>query len=233
MRYSHTLIAQGSVPEIDIAALRNLAAHCTACPLHLLATQTVFGESPKEKPDLMLVGEQPGSEEDLTGKPFIGPAGRKLNEAFEEVGLSRSDVYITNAVKHFKWTSKGSRRLHVKPNRLEIAACFPWLKAELEWCRPKILVCLGTTAAEAVLGHKVVLKEWRGRFFPTVWAEDTCVTVHPSFLLRIPDPQARQEAYNAFVLDLRLVVERMKIGSSACSQPLKKTTEAFHLYQST
>jgi DNA polymerase len=182
--------------------LRKAAARCTACPLHKLGTQTVFGEGPASAP-LMLVGEQPGDYEDREGRPFVGPAGQLLDRALEEAGLDRSRAYVTNAVKHFKWTPRGKRRLHSKPSGPEIAACLPWLQAELELVAPEVLVCLGATAAQALLGRDFRVTRQRGTFIKSNLAPHVLATVHPSSLLRLP-PQADPKAeFRRFVADLR------------------------------
>src|SRR5712691_5275342 len=160
-------------------ALRRAAASCTACDLYKRATQTVFGEG-NPRASIMLVGEQPGHEEDLAGKPFVGPAGRVLDRALEAAGIARTDVYVTNVVKHFKWVPKGKRRIHAKPNQMEISACLPWLEAELDVIKPVVLVCLGATAAQALLGPKFRVTKRRGERVQARWAPYVTATVHPS-----------------------------------------------------
>lgn len=182
------------------------AKACRACPLWRDATQTVFGEGPLEA-RLLLVGEQPGDQEDLAGHPFVGPAGRVLDKALSEAGIERADVYVTNAVKHFKFETRGKRRLHQKPTAREIAACRPWLSQELALIRPALVVLLGASAAAAVLSRKVTVQRERGAVFETTDGVRVLVTVHPSFLLRLPDPSSRAAAYAAFVADLRLAAE--------------------------
>jgi DNA polymerase len=170
-------------------------------------TQTVFGESaagPAPRGGLMLVGEQPGNEEDLAGHPFVGPAGRLLDRALEEAGIDRSQAYVTNVVKHFKWEPRGKRRIHAKPNAVEIAACRPWLDAELELVRPAVLVCLGATAAQALLGRAFRVTASRGRFAESPLAPRVMATVHPSSILRAPDEETRRIETARFVEDLRL-----------------------------
>src|SRR6266550_3897000 len=169
----------------NLSTVREAAKDCEACHLYKRATQTVFGEGPKSA-TIMLVGEQPGDYEDVAGKPFVGPAGKIMDQALEEAGIERSQVYVTNAVKHFKWEPRGKRRLHQKPNSREIAACRPWWQAELELIRPKFLVCLGSTAARTVFERDVKVMRERGSIVETSWAERTLITIHPSSLLRIP-----------------------------------------------
>ncbi len=186
----------------SLETLRTDAARCTSCPLHHDATQTVFGEgNPHAR--LVFVGEQPGDNEDLQGRPFIGPAGQLFDRALVEAGIARAEVYVTNAVKHFKWTPRGKRRFHQKPGARDIAACRPWLEAELAAIQPRVLVCLGATGAQSVFGRSVrVLKE-RGVFRVSNYCERTLITVHPSALLRAPDEMTREEGYRQFVADLR------------------------------
>src|SRR3982075_1440887 len=186
----------------SLSALREAARACTACHLYKRATQTVFGEGPK-RASIMLVGEQPGDYEDLAGKPFVGPAGQIMNRALEEAGIDRQEVYVTNAVKHFKWEPRGKRRIHQKPNAREIAACRPWLEAELRLVKPKLLVCLGATAAQTVFGPSFRVTRERGKVLSSKLAPRTLATVHPSSLLRQPDEESRQREYDRFVVDLR------------------------------
>ena len=200
---AETGTAADFLPErLSLKALREAAAGCTACPLWRTGTQTVFGEGRKAS-RLMLVGEQPGDKEDLAGEPFVGPAGRLLDEALEEAGIDRSDAYVTNVVKHFKWQPRGKRRIHQKPNWGEIAACRPWLEAELAVVKPHALVCLGATAAQALLGRQVRVTRDRGKPLETPLAPVAIATVHPSSILRAPDQEARQREYALFVEDLR------------------------------
>jgi uracil-DNA glycosylase family protein len=189
--------------RLSLASLREAAAGCRACPLWRTGTQTVFGEGRKVS-RLVLVGEQPGDQEDLAGRPFVGPAGRLLNEALEEAGLARADTYLTNAVKHFKWEPRGKRRIHQRPSTSEIAACRPWLEAELEVVQPHVLVCLGAVAAQALLGRGVRVTKDRGRRLESELAAVTFVTVHPSSILRAPDEQSRRRERALFVDDLRV-----------------------------
>ncbi len=190
------------VPEhATLALLRPAAACCRACHLWELGTQTVFGEGqPGAK--LMLVGEQPGDMEDRTGRPFVGPAGRLLDQALEEIGIDRREVYITNVVKHFKWTPRGTRRLHVTPTAPEITACRPWLDAEIAVVRPEVIVCLGATAAQALIGRDFRVTVSRGELLPSPLARLVMATVHPSSLLRTPDEEQRQEGIRRFTADL-------------------------------
>ena len=200
---AETGTAADFLPErLSLKALREAAAGCTACPLWRTGTQTVFGEGRKAS-RLMLVGEQPGDKEDLAGEPFVGPAGRLLDEALEEAGIDRADAYLTNVVKHFKWQPRGKRRIHQKPNWGEIAACRPWLEAELAVVKPHALVCLGATAAQALLGRQVRVTRDRGKPLETPLAPVAIATVHPSSILRAPDQEARQREYALFVEDLR------------------------------
>ncbi|MFN2527052.1 MAG: UdgX family uracil-DNA binding protein [Actinomycetota bacterium] len=191
-----------------LSNLREAAAGCTACDLYKLGTQTVFGEGLKQA-DVMFVGEQPGDKEDLAGKPFVGPAGKLLDKALDTVGIDRRNVYVTNVVKHFKWEPRGKRRIHKKPNASEVAACRPWLEAELGQVRPRVVVALGATAAQALLGSKFKLTQNRGRFVESDIAELVTATVHPSSILRAPDETARSEAFGGLVEDLRVVARAM------------------------
>lgn len=191
-------------PHPTLKSLREAAKGCTACPLHKRGTQTVFGEGPAQA-KLVLVGEQPGDSEDREGRPFVGPAGQLLDRALAEAGIDRGRTYVTNAVKHFKWTSRGKRRLHSKPSGPEIAACRPWLQAELALVAPEVLVCLGATAAQALLGRDFRVTRQRGTFIKSSLAPHVLATVHPSSLLRLP-PQADPKAeFRRFVADLRKV----------------------------
>ncbi len=183
-------------------AVREASRNCTACHLYKRATQTVFGEGPKGTP-MMLVGEQPGDYEDVAGKPFVGPAGKIMDRALEEAGINRSQVYVTNVVKHFKWEPRGKRRIHQKPNSREIAACRPWLEAELRLVKPRLLVCLGATAAQAIFGPSFRVTRERGKVLSSKFAPRVLATVHPSSLLRQPDEESRQREYDRFVVDLR------------------------------
>jgi uracil-DNA glycosylase len=192
-----------------LEALRESAARCQACDLYRTGTQTVFGEGLKQA-DVMFIGEQPGDQEDRAGQPFVGPAGRVLDEALQEVGIDRDNVYVTNVVKHFKWLARGKKRIHSKPNAREIRACRPWLDAELQVIQPRVIVCLGATAAQALLGASFRVTQQRGqplsdtRLAPTVIA-----TVHPASILRAPDPESREAEGRAFVDDLRVVKQQL------------------------
>jgi len=190
----------------SLAEVREASRECTACHLYKRATQTIFGEGPNGAP-IMLVGEQPGDYEDVAGKPFVGPAGKIMDQALEEAGIDRSDVYVTNAVKHFKWEPRGKRRIHKKPNSREIAACRPWLEAELRLVKPTLLVCLGATAAQAIFGPSFRVTRERGKVLSSRFAPKVLATVHPSSLLRQPDEESRQREYKRFVLDLRTAVK--------------------------
>jgi len=182
---------------------RASAASCERCRLYAHATQTVFGEGP-ERARIMLVGEQPGDQEDLAGRPFVGPAGKVLDAALAEAGLDRIRLYVTNAVKHFKFEPRGKRRIHQKPDNSEIAACHFWLDIELAEVRPALAVLMGATAARAVLGRTVTIGRERGRPIALPGDTQALVTVHPSYLLRLPDEAAKRREYAAFVRDLRL-----------------------------
>ena len=189
--------------------LREAACVCQACPLWKNATQTVFGEGPRHA-EIMLVGEQPGDVEDHGGRAFIGPAGQLLDQALSEAGIDRPKVYVTNAVKHFKWEPRGKRRIHQTPNSGDIAACRPWLEAELDLIKPRVLVCLGSTAATAIFGAGVRVLRDRGRMQESRFAAKTIITFHPSALLRAPDEGAREKQYAQFVSDLRLALDCIK-----------------------
>jgi uracil-DNA glycosylase len=203
-RPSHTKrSAADYLPEkFSLKSLEQAAEHCKGCDLYKNATQTVFGEGLR-RARLMLVGEQPGDEEDRQGHPFVGPAGRVLDEALEAAGIDRSDVYVTNAVKHFKFTTRGVRRLHKKPGARELAACSPWLQAELATIKPEFLVCLGATAAQALLGRSFLITKQRGKVIATEWCEATLATYHPSAVLRAPDSARRAELREYLVSDLK------------------------------
>jgi uracil-DNA glycosylase len=189
-----------------IAELRNAARDCKACDLYKTATQTVFGEGPS-KPKIMFIGEQPGDQEDRAGHPFVGPAGKLLNEALEKAGIEHSTVYLTNVVKHFKWVAaaRGKKRIHKKPRYSEIHACRPWRDAELRVLKPQILVCLGSTAAQSLLGRTFSVTRQRGQLIDSPLAPFVLVTVHPSSILRAPDSSACQLQMQAFINDLKIV----------------------------
>ena len=192
-------------PQRTLDGLRAAATSCRACDLFLTGTQTVFGEGPP-RAEVMMIGEQPGDYEDRAGQPFVGPAGRLLDEALEEVGIDRSRVYVTNVVKHFKWVGRGKRRIHSKPNAREIRACRPWLDAELADVQPRVIVALGATAAQALLGGTFRVTQERGKALQdTGLAPYVVATVHPASILRAPDPEAREVEGRAFVEDLRTV----------------------------
>src|SRR5919106_1386338 len=188
------------------SALREAARECTACHLYKRATQTVFGEGPKNAP-IMLVGEQPGDYEDVAGKPFVGPAGKIMDRALDDAGIDRSQVYVTNAVKHFKWEPRGKRRIHQKPNSREIAACRPWLEAELRIVKPNLVVAMGATAAQAIFGPGFRVTRERGKVLSSKLAPRVLATVHPSSLLRQPDEESREREYKRFVADLRVALK--------------------------
>ena len=181
--------------------LREAAATCRACDLWKRGTQTVFGEGPR-RAALLFIGEQPGHEEDLAGRPFVGPAGKLLDRAFAEAGIDRSQVYVTNVVKHFKWEPRGKRRIHSKPNAHEVRACRPWLAAEVEVLKPRLLVCLGATAAQAVIGRDFRVSQRRGEVLPSMLGPLATATVHPSSILRAPDDAARRLEMRRLVDDL-------------------------------
>lgn len=187
-----------------LAALRRAAADCTACDLYKRATQTVFGEGPADA-TIVLIGEQPGNDEDVQGHPFVGPAGRLLDDALAAAGIDRAAVYVTNAVKHFKWKPKPGtkRRIHDKPNNDEMAACRPWFQQELDVIEPRVVVCLGVTAAVQVLRRRVTIAGVRGRILPSVEGPDVLVTMHPSAILRLPEEADREVERKRLVADLR------------------------------
>jgi len=188
----------------SLQALREAAAGCRECPLWKTGTQTVFGEG-TARATVMLVGEQPGDQEDRAGRPFVGPAGRLLDEALEAAGIDRKAAYVTNVVKHFKWEARGKRRIHAKPAWSEVAACRPWLDGELEAVRPAVLVCLGATAAQALLGRQFRVTQQRGAWIESDLAEHVTATIHPSAILRQRTDEDRHREMDAFVADLRLV----------------------------
>jgi uracil-DNA glycosylase family protein len=199
--------AENFFPERkSLKAFRDAAADCKACDLWKRGTQTVFGEGPR-RAEVLFVGEQPGNEEDLSGKPFVGPAGRLLNDALTEAGIDREQTYVTNIVKHFKWEPRGKRRIHKKPNAGEIAACRPWLEAEIGLIKPKVIVCLGATAAQALLGPKFKVSKQRGQFIESALAPYILATVHPSSILRAPDDETRHAEKRRFVDDLKKVAQ--------------------------
>ncbi len=190
--------------DLTLDGAREMAAGCKACDLYKRGTQTVFGEGPK-RARVMLVGEQPGDAEDIAGHPFVGPAGKLLDRALEEAGIDRRIVYVTNVVKHFKWEPRGKRRIHSKPNAGEISACRPWLETEIALVKPRVLVCLGATAAQALLGESFKVSKQRGEFVDSSLAPLVTATVHPSSILRAQDDEARHEEMKRFVADLKKV----------------------------
>ena len=207
-------LSAAPVPKTrDLQVLREAAKGCRACPLWKLGTQTVFGEgSPRAR--VMFVGEQPGDKEDLAGRPFVGPAGAVLDKALDEAGIDRREVYVTNAVKHFKWEPRGKRRIHKKPNAMEIAACRPWLGAEIEALQPEVIVCLGATAAQALLGKQFRVTTSRGEIIESD-GKTMLATVHPSSILRAPDDETRRMEREKFVQDLRVVARYLQRSSKA------------------
>ena len=201
--------AEGSAADFfperkTLSAFRNAAANCKACDLWERGTQTVFGEGAR-RAEVVFVGEQPGNEEDLTSKPFVGPAGRLLDDALSEAGIDRAQTYVTNVVKHFKWEPRGKRRIHKKPNAREITACRPWLEAEIALVKPKVIVCLGATAAQALLGPKFRVSKQRGEFIKSTLAAYVVATVHPSSILRAPDDETRRTEKRLFIADLKRI----------------------------
>jgi len=190
--------------KMSLSALRSAASHCRGCDLWKNATQTVFGEG-KSSAKILFVGEQPGNEEDLAGKPFVGPAGRLLDRALADAEISRSECYVTNVVKHFKWEPRGKRRIHKKPGVREIAACRPWLDAEIETIQPDVLVILGATAAQSILGASFRVSEQRGKLVDSPFPFRVIATVHPSSILRATDDETRRREYEQFVADLKVV----------------------------
>ncbi len=202
-------------PSDELPVLRDAAQRCQGCGLYAFATQAVFGEGPAEA-QVMLVGEQPGDKEDVAGHPFVGPAGQLLDRALVAAGIDRSTVYVTNIVKHFKWKrtaagagTSGKRRLHDTPNTYEITACKPWLEAEIARVRPRIVVCLGSTAAQGLLGKTFRVTRQRGQLFPSDDGPVLTATVHPSSILRAPDAAAREREFTEFVRDLERVADRL------------------------
>jgi uracil-DNA glycosylase len=206
--------AASFVPDTTSVKRLTTAAHaCTGCDLYKNATQVVFGAGP-QKAQVMFVGEQPGDQEDRQGAPFVGPAGALLDKALEDAGIPRSEVYVTNAVKHFSWEPRGKRRIHKKPRVSEIKACRPWLEAELRAVKPEVLVCLGATAAQSVLGPQFKLMQNRGTLQSSDLAARVIATIHPSSVLRAPDPEGRRAAYEMLVSDLKVVAEALRGRSS-------------------
>ncbi len=198
------------IPEKPtLEALWQAAQGCRACELYKTGTQAVLGEGPRHA-RAFFIGEQPGDQEDLAGKPFVGPAGRVLDEALAEVGIPRAEIYVTNAVKHFKWEPRGKRRIHQKPTLGEAKACRPWLETELALVRPRIIVCLGATAAQSLLGPQFRITRDHGQFFETPWTPWATATLHPSAVLRMPDAEKRLAARRQLLDDLSKVAERLR-----------------------
>jgi DNA polymerase len=196
----------------SLSALRVAAQDCRACDLYRHATQAVFGEG-AQKARLMLIGEEPGNDEDLQGHPFVGPAGKLLDRALKEAGIDRAEIYLTNTVKHFKFEERGKRRIHKKPNGTEVGACRPWLEAEIALIKPEIVVCLGATAAQSILGRDYRVTRERGKFVEHSLARLVTSTIHPSAILRAPDEESRRAEYQAFVADLKKVRDRLAGGA--------------------
>jgi uracil-DNA glycosylase len=192
----------------SLETVRDAARDCRACDLYKRGTQTVFGEGPR-RAEVMMVGEQPGDAEDLAGQPFVGPAGKLLDRALAEAGIDRGLVYVTNVVKHFKWEPRGKRRIHAKPNSAEIAACRPWLQTEIALVKPRVVVLLGATAAQALLGRGFKVSERRGAFVRSPIAPRVTATVHPSSILRAPDDHSRRAEMKRFVADLKRVAAEL------------------------
>jgi uracil-DNA glycosylase len=205
-----------------LRALREAAEDCRGCDLYEHATQTVFGEGPRAA-RIMLVGEQPGDMEDRMGRPFVGPAGRLLHEAMREAGMAERDVYVTNAVKHFKYVERGKRRIHAKPKRIEVLSCRPWLEAEIRAVKPEVIVTLGATAAGSLLGPSFRLTKHRGRIIRSPWAPKLLATVHPSSILRAPDDETRHREMGSFVRDLRLASRAAAIARKAAAASQART----------
>ena len=197
-----------------IPVLRAAAAGCKACDLWKLGTQTVFGEGPQTA-RIIMVGEQPGDKEDIAGRPFVGPAGAVLDKALAAAGIERQDVYVTNIVKHFKWELRGKRRIHKKPNISEISACRPWLEAEIKAVKPQIVVLLGATAAQGILGRDFRVTQQRGEWLSSAIAPNVMATVHPSSILRAPDEDARHAEMNKFIADLKQVAALLQRQKAA------------------
>jgi len=195
-------------PRASLSGLRRAAAQCRACDLWERGTQTVFGEG-KRHAGLMLIGEQPGNEEDLSGRPFVGPAGVLLDKALGEAGIDRGKVYVTNVVKHFKWVARGKRRIHQKPNHEEITACRPWLEAEIALIKPRGIMLLGATAAQALFGGQFRVTKQRGQLLDSALAQYVMATVHPSSILRAPDGETRRASLKEFIADLKRLAENV------------------------
>lgn len=201
------------IPERPtLPGLREAAQGCRACDLYKNATQAVLGEGPREAP-AFFVGEQPGDQEDLAGKPFVGPAGKVFDDALAAAGIAREEVFVTNAVKHFKWEPRGKKRIHAKPSAGEVKACRPWLETELAIVKPRVIVCLGATAAQSLMGPRFKITVERGKFFESPWAPWLTATYHPSAILRMPDDAAREEARAMLIADLRGVEARLRAAA--------------------
>ena len=210
------------LPErLSLPTLRAAAQQCMGCDLYKHATQAVFGAGARTA-RIMMIGEQPGDQEDRTGEPFVGPAGRMLDKALEEVGIARSDVYVTNAVKHFKHTQRGKRRIHAKPGAAEIRACRPWLEAEIQVVKPTMIIALGATAAKSLFGAEFRVTQRRGVPFASPWAPWSMATVHPSSLLRAPDELSRRQAWSEFVSDLHVAAQRSRGESQTASTAVSR-----------
>ena len=201
------LLAEGA----SLSEMAQVSAGCRACDLYKSATQTVFGLGP-ERASIMMVGEQPGDQEDIAGEPFVGPAGKVLDKGLDQAGIPREEVYVTNVVKHFKWTPKGKKRIHKKPYAEEIKACRPWLDAEIELVAPEVVVCLGATAAQALLGSKFRVTQHRSEFIEWPLEPLITATVHPSSILRAPDDETREIEMKSFVQDLEFIAKHMKLN---------------------
>jgi uracil-DNA glycosylase len=195
--------------KLSLKNLKTAAQDCRGCPLYKNATQAVVGEG-AQRAQILFVGEQPGDREDLAGLPFVGPAGNLLDKALEQARISRAEIFVTNAVKHFKWKPQGKRRIHQRPNAGEMQACRPWLEAEMKLVRPLIVVCMGASAVYAVFGRSGKIKDLRSRFWETSFSKNTFVTVHPSALLRLRESEEREREFQIFVEDLKKVKERLK-----------------------
>jgi DNA polymerase len=208
---------EGAAPFVpqtkSLRALEEAAQSCRGCDLYKRATQAVLGEGPRSA-RIMLVGEQPGDQEDRQGHPFVGPAGALLDRALDEAGLERDEVYLTNAVKHFKWEPRGKRRIHQKPRISEMRACRPWLEAELRAVKPVVVVCLGATAAQSIFGAQFKLMQQRGRVLPSSASPQTVATIHPSAVLRAPDEAGRRKAFETLVNDLRAARDAIRARSA-------------------
>jgi DNA polymerase len=199
--------------RLNLSSLRRAAEHCRGCDLYKNATQTVFGEGPR-RARMILLGEVPGDEEDKQGKPFVGPAGRLLDDSLDQAGIPRDEVYVTNAVKHFRWEPRGKRRLHKKPTARQIEACRPWLHAEILVIKPKVIVCLGATASQTMLGRDFRLTKHRGEFFRGDDATRLTATYHPSAILRAPKKADRERMQSEFIEDLQHAAKRLKTAAS-------------------